>query len=95
MVSFIISSKDKKKRELYINEYAIKQNINSFDITIIDKDTTTKTPTQSIGIETIKLVQKKIFFKPIKSTNKIIVIEDAQLLTPETQNALLNVFEYL
>lgn len=92
MVSFIIIAKDKKKREVYVKEYADEQKIDRFDITIIQKETDTKT-TQSIGIETVKLIQKKLFLKPIKSKNKIIVIEDAQLLTPEAQNALLKVLE--
>lgn len=93
MVSFIITAKDKKMREAYAKELAIKQEIDTLDITIIEKDSETKTTSQSIGIETVKLIQKKLFFKPIKSKSKLIVIEDAQLLTPEAQNALLKVLE--
>lgn len=93
MDSIIITSKDKKKREEYIKEYSMKHTINALDVTIIDKDSDTKTISQSIGIETVKLIQKKLFFKPIKSANKLIVIEDAHLLTLEAQNALLKVLE--
>ncbi len=93
MVSFIVIAKEKKKREDYIKEFALKEKIDSFDITIVERDISGKTAAQSIGIETIKLLQKKIFFKPLKSPSKIIVIEDAQLLTPEAQNALLKVLE--
>ena len=92
MVSFIIVAKEKKKPERYIIDYAKKHTIDPFDISIIDKSTSVKT-TQSIGIETVKLIQQKLFFKPLKSSNKIIVIEDAQLLTPEAQNALLKILE--
>lgn len=92
MVSFIVIAKEKKKREAYVTEFAKKEAISNFDITTIEKETDTKT-TQSIGIETVKLIQKKLFLKPIQSPNKIIVIEDAQLLTPEAQNALLKVLE--
>src|SRR5690348_588493 len=92
MVSFIVIAKDKKKREAYVKEFAKNENISTFDITIIEKETDSKT-TQSIGIDTVKLIQKKLFFKPMKSANKLIVIEDAQLLTPEAQNALLKVLE--
>ncbi len=92
MVSFIIVAKDKKKREAYIKDYALEQNIDFFDISIIDKSASIKT-TQSIGIETVKLIQQKLYFKPLKSPNKIIIIEDAQLLTPEAQNALLKILE--
>ena len=38
-------------------------------------------------------MQKKIFFKPIKSASKAVIIEDAHLLTTEAQNALLKVLE--
>lgn len=92
MVSFIITSKEKKKRQEYIKDYAARNTIDIFDITTIEKDSSVKT-TQSIGIETVKLLQKKLFLKPIRSKNKLIVIEDAQLLTPEAQNALLKVLE--
>lgn len=34
-----------------------------------------------------------MFLKPIKSKNKLVIIEDAQLLTPEAQNALLKILE--
>jgi DNA polymerase III delta prime subunit len=90
MVSFIIVAKEKKKREAYCKKFAEKHAINAFDITVIEKD---ETKMQSIGIETIKQIHKKIFFKPIKSKDKLVIIEDAQLLTPEAQNALLKVLE--
>jgi replication-associated recombination protein RarA len=92
MVSFITISKDKKKREAYVKDYAVKQKIDQFDITIVDKENAKKA-TQSIGIEDIKAIQEKIFLKPIISKDKLIIIEDAQLLTPEAQNALLKVLE--
>ncbi|SRR6266568_991730 len=93
MVSFIIVAKEKKKREEYAKAFAKKQNIDPFDITLIEKDLTSKPTTQSIGIEVVKQIQKKVFFKPIRSKSKLITIEDAQLLTPEAQNALLKVLE--
>lgn len=65
MVSFIVIAKDKKKRETYVKEFASKYTIDIFDITVIEKDTDTKT-TQSIGIETVKLIQKKLFLNPSK-----------------------------
>jgi DNA polymerase III subunit delta' len=92
MVSFIIVAKDKKKRIAYVKEKASEQKINAFDITIIEKDSSKKN-SQTIGIEDIKAIQEKLFLKPIKSKSKFIVIEDAQLLTPEAQNALLKVLE--
>lgn len=93
MVSFIVVSTDKKKRETYLQTFAKEQGIDTFDITIIEKDTSDKKISQSIGIEDVKQMQKKIFLKPIKSKNKAVVIEEAHLLTPEAQNALLKVLE--
>lgn len=93
MTSFLIAAKDKAKRILYANEFCTQQSIHKFDITLIEKDTSAKTTTQSIGIEEVKNMQKKIFLKPIKSPTKAVVIEDAHLLTTEAQNALLKVLE--
>jgi DNA polymerase III delta prime subunit len=92
MVSFIIVAKEKTRRETYIKNYAAKQAIDMFDITVLEKDQANKTA-QSIGIEQIKLLRKRIFLKPIKSTDKLVIIEDAQLLTLEAQNALLKILE--
>lgn len=92
MVSFLITSKDKEKRIAYTQDFCARQNIDKFDITLIEKDTSAKT-TQSIGIDEVKQMQKKIFFKPIKSEQKAVIIEDAHLLTHEAQNALLKVLE--
>ena len=93
MTSFIIIATGKKTRQSYAKEYAAKKKIDPFDITIIEKDSTTKPLTQSIGIEVVKRMQTKLFLKPIKSENKLVIIEDAQLLTTEAQNALLKVLE--
>jgi DNA polymerase III delta prime subunit len=93
MVSFIIIANEKSKREAYTKDFAEKQKIDPFDITTVEKDTSAKPPSQSIGIEVVKQIQKKVFLKPIKSKSKLLIIEDAQLLTIEAQNALLKVLE--
>ena len=93
MTSFLITAKDKKKRIEYAKAFCAKQKIDRFDISIIEKDTTVKQNTQSIGIEDIKRIQKTLFLKPMKSETKAVIIEDADLLTPEAQNALLKVLE--
>lgn len=93
MTSFIIVAKDKEKRESYAKTFAQKLGVDPLDVTTIEKDAETKSVTQSIGIDMVKLIQKKIFLKPLKSAHKIVIIEDAQLLTPEAQNALLKVLE--
>lgn len=92
MTSFIVASKTQDKRNQYINDYCDTLHIHPVDITLITKETSTKT-TQSIGIEDIKTMQQKLFLKPIKSNTKAVVLEDAHLLTTEAQNALLKVLE--
>jgi hypothetical protein len=93
MTSFIVTSTDQTKRQEYIQEYCKKLTIDSIDITIIKKDTALKQNINTIGIEEIKNMQKKIFFKPIKSPTKAVILEDAQLLTAQAQNALLKILE--
>lgn len=93
MVSFVVVSTDRKKREAYGQTFAKEHAISPFDITILERDTSDKKVTQSIGIEDVKQMQKKLFLKPIKSKTKAVIIEEAHLLTPEAQNALLKVLE--
>ena len=92
MTSFIIVAKDKEKRLAHVRDYCAKLNIDPLDITLIERNTETKNA-QSIGIEDVKNMQKKIFLKPFKSLTKAIIIEESHLLTNEAQNALLKVLE--
>lgn len=91
MFSIIIISKQNAKRKKYIQDFSLSRNIDQVDITLFEKGSDEKT--QSIGIDAIKQMQQKIYYKPIKSQEKAIIIEDAQLLTIEAQNALLKVLE--
>ncbi len=93
MTSFIIISTDKSKRRKYIQKYCLELKIDKLDITIIEKDTAIKQNINTIGIEEIKHMQKKLFLKPIKSPIKAVILEDAQLLTIQAQNALLKALE--
>lgn len=93
MTSFVIASTSKIKRKAYIEEYCRELNIDKYDITLVEKDNQIKTNTQSIGIDEIKNLHKKIFLKPINSEVKAVVIDDAEMLTTEAQNALLKVLE--
>lgn len=95
MTSQLIISQDKLKRESQAFDICKKNRIDSFDIVILDKDTKAdkKRSTLSIGIDDIKLMQKKIFLKPLRSKQKAIIIKDAQLLTIEAQNAMLKILE--
>ena len=92
MVSFIVVGREKKNRIKYINESATKQKIHPVDIKLIEKEEDSKN-TQSIGIESIKKVKETVYFKPVQSEQKLLIIEDAHLLTTEAQNALLKLLE--
>lgn len=93
MTSLIVLAADKTKRDEYIKDFCSKQNIDVFDQTSLTLETSVKQNTQSIGIEDIKQMQKKIFLKPLKSKQKAIIIDEAELLTIEAQNALLKILE--
>jgi DNA polymerase III delta prime subunit len=92
MTSFIVVARDKEKRLTYAKEYCAKLQIDPFDITLIEQETTTKN-TSSIGIEDVKNMQKKIFLKPFRGQTKAVIIEESHLLTTQAQNALLKVLE--
>jgi DNA polymerase III delta prime subunit len=89
MTSFVIIAKNKEKRITYAADYCHKLKIDTFDITLIERDETKS----SIGIEDVKNMQKKLFLKPLKSPAKALLIEESHLLTTEAQNALLKVLE--
>jgi len=86
MHSFIIVASDKQTRDNYIQQFCRKYTIDPFDKTIIASE-------KSLGIDDIRAMQKKLFFKPLKSKQKIVVIENADTATITTQNALLKLLE--
>jgi len=57
------------------------------DVTVIKPQKT------SIGIEEIRTIQKELSIRPYQSDRKLIIIEDAHLLTFQAQNALLKSLE--
>ncbi len=48
---------------------------------------------KTISISKVRDLKRNIFQKPLKLKHKIIIIEEADCLTPEAQNALLKIFE--
>ncbi len=86
MQSFLISSKDGeeafKKAVSLCSEYKI----DKIDVDSIDFE-------KSVGIEDVKIIQKKIYLKPIKSETKAIILKAYNGLTIEAQNALLKILE--
>ncbi|MBQ8269068.1 MAG: DNA polymerase III subunit [Clostridia bacterium] len=47
----------------------------------------------TIGVEEIRSLREDIYLSPTESRYKIYVIEEAQTMTPQAQNALLKIFE--
>lgn len=94
MISFLITCKSKQKREQYALAYCQKNKIDPIDMLILDKFSTENSrPAFSIGIEDIKNLQGRLYLKPIKSAMKVCLIQDAQFLTIEAQNAMLKFLE--
>ncbi len=97
MTSFLITASDKEKREAYAFTFCQEKQIDQFDTTVLGLEVEEKgkktAPKQSIGIEEIKVIQQKLFLKPMHSPQKAIIIHDAHTLTTEAQNAMLKVLE--
>lgn len=47
----------------------------------------------TIGVEEIRSLREDIYLSPTESNYKIYIIEEAQAMTPQAQNALLKIFE--
>ncbi|MBO5908153.1 MAG: AAA family ATPase [Clostridia bacterium] len=62
---------------------------NFTDVKVLRKPTDRAT----IGVEPIKLLREDMFLSATESDYKIYIIDDAELMTPEAQNALLKVLE--
>ena len=64
------------------------------DLTKVSPDVFIISPLKkTIGIDEIRELKKHIFQKPVKDKFKFVVIEQAEKLTQEAQNALLKIFE--
>lgn len=86
MNSFILVSKNSKDQDLYLNSFAKTHNISIFDQTRLIEE-------GSVGIEAVRKMQPSLFLKPYKSSEKMIIIQNAELLTTEAQNAMLKILE--
>lgn len=68
------------------------QHGNHPDIKVIDSETSSG-GSSSIGIDTIRELQKDIFIKPYESNKKIYIISRAERMTIQAQNSLLKILE--
>ncbi len=89
MQSILITSYNANTREDYALRICSDLHIDPFDITMLEpKETKAK-----IGIEDVRILQKKMFLKPFRSPIKAALIKNAELLTTEAQNSLLKLIE--
>ncbi len=86
MQSFLISSKNREEALKKAGSLCLENKIDKIDI-----DTTYFE--KSVGIEDVRIIQKKIYLKPLKSKTKAIILDAYSGLTIEAQNALLKILE--
>lgn len=87
MQSFIIVAKGPEKKQEYIKKFCEEKNISTFDAQVFE-------PIEnSFGIEEVRNIQKVAFLHPKNSPEKAIIINQAEKLTTEAQNALLKILE--
>lgn len=87
MTSFIITGKNDDELMEKALALCLDKTIDQFDITVVTSDK------DSLGIETIKKMQEKVFLMPLRGKDKAIIIPTAELLTIPAQNALLKLLE--
>lgn len=97
MQSSIVQTNDTKQFTTYIDTFCQNNAIHRIDrITIQAEEPTTTTikrASGNLGISDIRRLQKQLYFMPLKSPAKIIVLQHADTLTIEAQNALLKILE--
>lgn len=88
--SYLIIGRGKKKRE---ETARIAKNV-GIDIVKVSPDLFIISPIKkNLSIDQIRELKKHIFQKPVKDKFKFVLIEQAEKLTTEAQNALLKIFE--
>lgn len=86
MQSFIIVERERGASESIVASLCEEHQIHKLDITIVESN-------KSIGIEDVRVLQKSVFLKPIRSSKKVVVIKNAHTATIQAQNALLKLLE--
>lgn len=89
MQSFLLIGKTDEKRQAYITDFCQKKGIGKFDTHIITPDEISS----SFGIQKVKELQKIAYLKPSQGDSKALILENAQALTTDAQNALLKLLE--
>lgn len=87
MHAFLITGSTKDQRAAYIAQKQKEWNVSTFDcVRLAGKE-------ESIGIAHIRDIGRQLQFSPYNSPKKLAIIEDAQTMTPEAQNAILKTLE--
>jgi len=84
--SFLISSKDTNKALEFSKKICKENNIDNFDVTILE-------PEKATGIGDVRILQEKILFKPLMGKQKAVVLNAGRGISQESQNALLKALE--
>lgn len=87
MHSVILVGNDIGKKEEYLNDFFKTHHISPFDIYRFHP------AEESFGIQLTRDVQKSAYQTPRQGKEKALVLEDAEKLTTEAQNALLKLLE--
>ena len=87
MHSFIIISKDPILRKEFIESFCKEKGIGKFDQKLFEPIDA------SFGVALVRDIRAAAFLKPTQSKEKLLILEDAQKLTTEAQNALLKILE--
>lgn len=86
MQSLIILSKDKEQTIEFVHTFCKKENIDPIDADFYSFE-------KAMGIDDVRILQKKLFLKPIRSTTKAAILDAPYGITIEAQNALLKTLE--
>lgn len=85
MQSFIISSKNLDRGVNEAKKLSSNEKVNFFDLEILEFE--------SLGIEDVRKIQKKIFLKPFRGEKKSLIIVLRGGLSDEAQNSMLKLLE--
>jgi len=86
MYSFLIWGKNKEKVKEAALKIVSKRKVDKFDTEILEFE-------KQMGIPDVRLLQKNLFLKPLRSEEKAEIILAFDGLTLEAQNALLKILE--
>lgn len=85
MHSFVISSKNLEKGIEEAKKISVKEKVDPFDLDILELE--------SLGIEEVRQIQKKIYLKPFKGEKKSLILVLIGAVSDEAQNSMLKMLE--